>query len=147
MLKNYFSILVLLNAAKLLEALGQCTASTYSVYGHSLSSRVTSKKISSSLSECVMMCANEFRCKSLNFHLSDKSCDLNNADRYTHPEDYGPQEGSLYMDTSLKHKKVGCYRFFVLITKTIKITIKITTTTTIGSLSNHDDDRVDDDQK
>ena len=115
MLRNYCSILVFLNAAKLLEALLQCTASTYSVYGHSLSSRVISKKISSSLSECVMMCANDFRCKSLNFRLSDKSCDLNNADRYTHPEDYGPQEGSVYMDTSLKHKKVGCYTsFFVL---------------------------------
>ena len=39
----------------------------------------------------------------------DKSCDLNDGDRYTHPEDFGPQEGSVYMDTSLKHKKVGGY--------------------------------------
>ena len=53
------------------------------------------------------MCRNEFRCKSLNFHLKDKSCDLNDGDRYTHPEDYGSHEGSVYMDTSLKHKKVG----------------------------------------
>ena len=61
-----------------------------------------------------MMCQNELRCKSLNFRLSDKSCDLNDADRYTHPEDYGPQERSVYMDTSEKHIKVGCYRFFCL---------------------------------
>ena len=60
-----------------------------------------------------MMCRNEFRCNSLNFRLKDKSCDLNDADRYTQPEDYGPQEGSLYMDTSKKHKKVGCYIFFL----------------------------------
>ena len=108
MLKKFFSILVFLNAAKFLEALVQCTASTYSVYGHSLSSRAISKKFSSSLSECVMMCGNELRCKSLNFRLSDKSCELNNGDRYTHPEDYGPQEGSVYMDTSEKHRTVGC---------------------------------------
>jgi len=57
-----------------------------------------------------MMCENEFRCKSLNFRLKDKSCDLNDADRYTHPEDYGPQEGSVYMDTSVKHKKKGGFK-------------------------------------
>ena len=61
------------------------------------------------------MCRDEFRCKSLNFRLKDKSCDLNNADRYTHPEDYVPQEGSVYMDTSLKHKKVGAYIGFLII--------------------------------
>lgn len=111
MLQHYFSILVILSSAKLHAALEHCTASTYSVYGDNLSSHVISTRISSSLSECVMTCRNEFRCKSLNFRLSDKSCDLNDADRYTHPEDYGPQEGSVYMDTSEKHRKVGCYRF------------------------------------
>ena len=54
-----------------------------------------------------MLCRNEFRCKSLNFRQRDKSCDLNNADRYTNPEDYGPQEGSVHMDKSEKHRKVG----------------------------------------
>ena len=115
MLKNYFSILVILNTAKLHEALEHCSNSTYSVYGHSLSSHVITTRISSSLSDCVMMCRNEFRCKSLNFRLKDKSCDLNDADRHTHPEDYGPQEGSVYMDTSKKHRKVGCYLSLVMI--------------------------------
>ena len=109
MLQHYLSILVILNTAKLYEALEHCSDSTYSVYGHSLSSHVNSTRISSSLSDCVMTCQNEFHCKSLNFRLKDKSCDLNDADRYTHPEDYGPQEGSVYMDTSVKHKKVGAY--------------------------------------
>ena len=54
-----------------------------------------------------MMCSGEFRCKSMNFRLNDKSCDLNDADRHTHPEDYGPKEGSVYMDTSEKHRKVS----------------------------------------
>ena len=109
MLQHYLGILVILNTAKLPKALEHCSESTYSVYGHSLSSHVNSTGISSSLSDCVMMCENEFRCKSLNFRLKDKSCDLNDADRYTHPEDYGPQEGSVHMDTSVKHKKVGAY--------------------------------------
>ena len=109
MLQRYLSILVILNTAKIHEALQHCSGSTYSVYGHSLSSHVNSTRISSSLSDCVLMCRNEFRCKSLNFRLKDKSCDLNDGDRYTHPEDYGPQEGSVYMDTSLRHKKVRAY--------------------------------------
>ena len=106
MLQHHLSILVILNTAMLQEALEHCSDSTYSVYGHSLSSHVISTRISSSLSDCVMMCRNEFRRKSLNYRLKDKSCDLNDADRYTHPEDYGPLEGSVYMDASVKHKKV-----------------------------------------
>ena len=109
MLQHYLSIFVMLNTAKIHQALQHCSDSTYSVYGHSLSSHVSSTRISSSLSDCVLMCRNEFRCKSLNFRLKDKSCDFNDGDRYTHPEDYGPQEGSVYMDTILKHKKVEGY--------------------------------------
>ena len=100
MLQHYFGILVIVISAKLHEALEQCHASTYSVYGHHLSGHVISTSSVSSLSECVMMCSDEFRCKSLNFRLKGKSCDLNDADRHTHPEDYGPKEGSVYMDTS-----------------------------------------------
>ena len=107
MLQRYLSILVIFNTAKIHLALQHCPDSTDSVYGHGLSSHVSSTRISYSLSDCVLMCRNEFRCKSLNFRLKDKSCDLNDGDRYTYPEDYGPQEGSVYMDTSLKHKKVG----------------------------------------
>ena len=127
MLQRYLSILVILNTAKIHEALQHCSDSTYSVYGHSLSSHVNSTRISSSLSDCVLMCRNEFRCKSLNIRLKDKSCDLNDGDRYTHPDNYGPQEGSVYMDTSLKHKKVGAYigLLIVFIIITLKVTIAV----------------------
>lgn len=37
MLQHYFGILVIVTFAKLHEALKQCHASTYSVYGHNLS--------------------------------------------------------------------------------------------------------------
>ena len=135
MLQRYLSILVILNTAKIHEALQHCSDPTYSVYGHSLSSHVNSSKISSSLLDCVLMCRNEFRCKSLNFRLKDKSCDLNDGDRYTHPEDYGPQEGSVYMDTSLKHKKVGAY-IGLLITFII-ISFKVTITVIIKGCAMH----------
>ena len=115
MLQRYLSFLAILNTAKVQEALKHCPDPTYSVYGRGLSSHVSSTRISSSLSDCVLMCRNEFRCKSLNFRLKDKSCDLNEGDRYTHPEDYGPQEGSVYIDTSLKHKKVGGYPGLLII--------------------------------
>ena len=51
-----------------------------------------------SITECVMFCLNESRCKSLNFRLKDKSCDLNSANKRTHPRDFGPKEGSVYMN-------------------------------------------------
>ncbi|KAJ7372460.1 hypothetical protein OS493_018967 [Desmophyllum pertusum] len=108
MLQHYFGILVIVIFAKLHEALEQCHASTYSVYGHHLSDHVISTSSVSSLTECVMMCSDGFRCKSLNFRLKGKSCDLNNADRHTHPEDYGPKEGSVYMDTSRNNEFKSC---------------------------------------
>jgi len=125
MLQHYLSILTILNTAKLHEALERCSASTYSVYGHSLSSHVNSTRISSSLSDCVMMCQSEFRCKSLNFRLRDKSCDLNDADRYTHPGNYGSQEGSVYMDASIKHEKVDGYICLIIILIIIIIVTKV----------------------
>ena len=102
----YFGILLIINSAELIEALENCNEPIKSTYGHYLAHHVISTRISSSLSQCVMMCSYEFRCKSMNFLMNDKSCDLNDADRHTHPEDYGPKEGSVYMDTTEKHRKV-----------------------------------------
>ena len=109
MLRYFLVILVIVNSAKLLHALEQCQVQSLSVYGHHLANHVISTRASSGLTECVMMCSDESRCKSLNFRVNDKSCDLNDADRFTHPEDYGPKHGIVYMDTSVRHRKVGCY--------------------------------------
>ena len=109
MLQQFFGIFIIISFAKRLEAVEQCPASTHSAYGHSLSGHGILTHMASSLTECIVMCSNEARCKSLNFRMNDKSCELNNADRHTHPEDYGPKERSIYMDTSEKHKKVSYY--------------------------------------
>ncbi|XP_078366376.1 uncharacterized protein LOC144650548 isoform X3 [Oculina patagonica] len=109
--KHYFGILVvIISSAELKEALKTCKEQTRSTYGHYLAGHVISTRISPSLSSCVIMCSYEFRCKSMNFIVNDKSCDLNDADRHTHPEDYGPKEGSVYMDTTDKHRKKGGFK-------------------------------------
>ena len=105
-MQQYLGILVIISCAQLQHALEQCRPPTYSVYGHHLSGHVVSTRISSNLSECIMMCFNEFRCKSLNLRFMDKSCDLNDESKHTHPEDYGQKEGSIYMDMAVRHKRV-----------------------------------------
>ena len=109
MMQNFLVILVIINSTKLPHALKQCQVQSLSVYGHRLANHVISTRAPSGLAECVMMCSDEFRCKSLNFRVNDKSCDLNDADRFTHPEDYGPKHGIVYMDSSVRHRKVGCF--------------------------------------
>ena len=108
MLPKYcFGILVILNFAELQEGLKNCREQTKSANGYYLAGHMISTVKSSSLAECVMLCSYQLRCKSLNFQLSDKLCDLNDADRHTHPEDYERREVSVYMDTSEKHRKVS----------------------------------------
>ena len=102
----YLGLLFIINLAKLPEASEKCSEPIRSTYGHYLSGHVIVTRVSSSISGCSIMCSYEFRCKSMNFLIQDKSCDLNDADRHTHPEDYGPMEGSVYMDTTERHRKV-----------------------------------------
>ncbi|XP_078366381.1 uncharacterized protein LOC144650551 isoform X1 [Oculina patagonica] len=108
--QRYFGILFIVNSAVLHDALKTCKEQSRSTFGHYLRGHVISTRTSSSLSQCVIMCSYEFRCKSMNFVMNDKSCDLNDADRHTHPEDYGPKEGSVYMDTTDKHLKKGGFK-------------------------------------
>ncbi|PFX24417.1 hypothetical protein AWC38_SpisGene10979 [Stylophora pistillata] len=51
------------------------------------------------------MCAIDVHCKSVNFFLINKSCDLNEADRHSHPKDYRPFVGCVYMEMSTPFKK------------------------------------------
>ena len=95
-----FLILVILCAAKILHVFGKCRPPTYSISGYHLSGHVMSTTIVSNLSECVTTCVTMLRCKSLNFRLRNKLCELNDAGRHAHPEDYGPKAGFIYMDES-----------------------------------------------
>ena len=107
--KYYFGILVILNvqSAEFHKGFENCKEQTRSALGFYLAGHLISSVRSSSLADCVMLCSYQLRCKSLNFQLRTKSCDLNDADRHTHPEDYGRREASVYLDTSKKHRKVS----------------------------------------
>ncbi|KAJ7372462.1 hypothetical protein OS493_018969 [Desmophyllum pertusum] len=98
-------ILLVLVTSSIIESLKQCSPDTYSVTGHYLKDHVMSTSITSDISECVIQCSLDIRCKSINFHLSTKSCDLNSADRYNHPEDYVMKHRFLYMDTFKRQLK------------------------------------------
>ena len=94
-----FPILVIFFSSKILNVSGICRPSTYSISGFHLSG-LMSTMIVSSLSECLNTCVTKFRCRSLNFCSKDKSCDLNDARRHVHPEDYGSKAGCIYIDVS-----------------------------------------------
>ena len=65
-------------------------------------------------------CVTMIRCKSLNFRLKNKSCELNDAGRYAHPKDYGPKAGFIYMDVSESPKVCLFYIFPMLVRFIIK---------------------------
>ncbi|XP_022806201.1 uncharacterized protein LOC111343319 isoform X1 [Stylophora pistillata] len=98
MLLCYVFLFIVIWHVQLSQASEQCRRSTYSEYGHHLSGHVVSTQKTSSISECGMICSSESRCRSLNFRIKDKSCDLNDANKHTHPGDFGPKEGSVYMN-------------------------------------------------
>lgn len=110
----YLDLILIISMAMFCQTLKQCHPSIYSVYGHYLSRHEVLTTVSSSFSECVTICSIYIRCRSLNFRLGDKSCELNDSDQYTHPEDYGPRAGSVYMDTPNGHRnvQVGIVTFY-----------------------------------
>ena len=83
----------------------QCPEPIYSVHNHHLGDHVMSTSVVMDLSDCRKKCSKEFYCKSINYRLLNKSCDLNSADRYSHPPDYGPREGYVYMDTANRRRR------------------------------------------
>ncbi|XP_078379121.1 uncharacterized protein LOC144662228 [Oculina patagonica] len=105
----------------------QCKPGAYSSRGNYLKDHVISSGNTANIGECLVKCAYEPRCKSINFRFAGLFCELNDADRSTHPWDYGPgSEWHAYSDYPYqtpdpqyrscaeikdKHKeaKSGCY--------------------------------------
>ena len=79
-----------------------CTGAVRSITGKYLSGHVISSGSSDGLGDCLVKCAEDSRCKSINFRFKDLSCELNDADRYTHPWDYRSREGHAYSDYPFK---------------------------------------------
>ena len=71
---------------------------TLSARGSHLKGHVISSGNTANIGECLVKCAGEPRCKSINFRLGGLFCELNDADKSTHPWDYGPRQGHVYSD-------------------------------------------------
>ncbi|KAL9965819.1 hypothetical protein ACROYT_G029675 [Oculina patagonica] len=51
---------------------------------------------------CYVRCSKDQRCKSINFLIGNLLCELNDADRYTHPWDYVLKKDHIYSDYPVK---------------------------------------------
>ncbi|XP_078378998.1 uncharacterized protein LOC144662128 isoform X1 [Oculina patagonica] len=77
----------------------QCKPGAYSSRGSYLKGHVISNGNTANIGACLVKCAFEPRCKSINFQFAGLFCELNDADRSTHPWDYGPgSEWHAYSD-------------------------------------------------
>ena len=100
------AIFLFLFFLKTCEATQQCKT-TSSVYGHYLNGHVISSMSAAGPGPCHRICDKDPKCKSMNFRLENKSCELNNADRFSHPQDYQERQSSVYSDTSEPLKGVS----------------------------------------
>ena len=101
-------ILLVVVTLSITESLKQCSPDAYAstVASHYLKGHLMLTSIASSIYECVTKCSLNILCKSINFHLSEMSCDLNSVDRHNHPEDYVMNHQFLYMDAIKQHHQV-----------------------------------------
>ena len=81
------SLLMSSLAFAVVQSMQQCR-STYSKRGHYLKDHVISSENVENIGVCYIKCSKDRRCKSINFHIDNLLCELNDADRFTHPWDY-----------------------------------------------------------
>jgi len=75
----------------------QCR-STHTVWGRYLKGHVISSENVANIGLCYVRCSKDQRCKSINFHLDNLLCELNDADRFTHSWDYVLKKDHAYSD-------------------------------------------------
>ena len=84
------------------SVLQQCSRPVRSIKGKYLSGHVVLNGSADGVGDCLVNCSLNPRCKSINFRYKDLLCELNEADRHTHPRDYVPKEGHAYSDYPFK---------------------------------------------
>ena len=75
----------------------QCRT-TYSTKVRYLKGHVISAHNVKDHGHCLILCSEDQRCQSTNFQLRNLVCELNDADRHTHPWDYEFKDGYTYSD-------------------------------------------------
>ena len=89
--------LLLMSSLHIVVSEQQCRT-TYSVWGRYLKGHATSAYNVKDHDHCHILCSEEQRCQSTNFQFRNLVCELNDADRHTHPLDYEFKDGCAYSD-------------------------------------------------
>ena len=92
---NWF---LLLTSLLFIVASSQQCRSTYSVSGRYLKGHVILTRDAKDIGHCLILCSEDQRCNSTNFHFLNFSCELNDADRHTLPQDLEFKDGYTYSD-------------------------------------------------
>ena len=85
-----------------------CSEPVRSVKGKYLKDHVISSGSAAGLGDCLVECLFVPRCESINFRFKDFLCELNDANRYTHPWDYGSSEEHAYSDIQAYKVRSTC---------------------------------------
>ena len=78
-----------------------------SISNRALKGHVIGVTTSSSVEKCHIKCEREPNCYSINYVFSSKSCELNKGTCLSHPEQFLPQENTVYFD-SLHRRYHAC---------------------------------------
>ena len=94
---------LLVSSLVFVDSTQQCN-STYPARGRYLKGHVISSENVKNIGMCHLKCSKDQRCQSINFHFGGLICQLNDADRHTHPWDYMLTKGlgQAYMDYPVK---------------------------------------------
>ena len=80
----------------------QCTTKTNTIYGQRLRKHVIRETFESEVFQCVLRCKDSLDCQSMNYRMMDQLCQLNDATKASHNEDFGPELGYIYMENPYK---------------------------------------------
>lgn len=101
LISETFWLSLLTSTFVVVQSTQQCR-STYSVWGRYLKDHVILSENVKNIGVCYIQCSMNQRCKSINFKFGHLLCELNDADRYTHPWDYVPMKDQAYSDYPVK---------------------------------------------
>ena len=104
LISEMFWLSMLLSSLVVAYATKQCQQcnSTFSVLGRYFKDHVISLENVKNIGMCYISCLRNRRCKSINFHIGDLLCELNDANRHTHPWDYVLKKDHTYSDYPVK---------------------------------------------
>ena len=95
--KLWLSVTFLMSQLGVFQAASQCRTATNSIggmflRGHTFKTSTVERPVG-----CYLMCEEEVICRSYNFEIGQKLCELNNRTKEARPEDFMPDQTRFYM--------------------------------------------------